>query len=174
MILKAFPGRVGVIFVLGLVALTAIVLAGQGPAQTLSHRATSQDWTVTISVAHTTAKAGTTIPATFSIDNKTGHRIQVSGCAGQEYELVLGNDTIHNFPLMPADLCGGWMGPGIHVVHATVSTSYESCGGNGVPRCGNPPRLSALPAGTYRTQILLPVASPSLPQPQPLTIVLTN
>ena len=161
-------------------AVAAVVVAmawtstrGAAGAAT-SHSARNPDWTVTVSLARSSARVGATIPVTFTIVNTTGHRVRVVGCPGQEYEVVLGNQKVPNRPIEPADLCEGWMSPGVHVVHALVATTYEVCGAPGVPRCGNPPTLSDLPPGVYRTQILLPTSPMTIPAPAPLTVTLTR
>jgi len=148
--------------------------APRTPTSAQVHAASSKDWTVSISAAHRDVRVGATEMATFVLDNKTGRRIEVSGCPGQDYELVLGNTRTPNLAIVPADYCTSWMSPGIHVVSAVIRTSYDACGIVGSPRCGNPPRMSALPPGTYLTQILLPGARPALPTPAPLRIVITN
>ena len=78
-----------------------------------------------------------------------------------------------NPPIVPSEFCSGTLGPGVHVVHALVYTTYDSCGLKNVPRCGNPPKMSDLPPGTYHTQILLPGAT-SMPTPAPITVVITH
>jgi hypothetical protein len=54
-----------------------------------------------------------------------------------------------------------------------IQTTYQSCGGEGTPHCGNPPRMSALPVGTFRTEIVQPGAKYHLPVPPSLIITLT-
>ena len=148
---------------------TSVVSSPRGEG----HGAMTRDWAVTVALAATTVREGSTIAATFTIDNKTGHRVRVTGCPGQEYVIILGYSSVHNSPIVPSDFCAGWMGPGVHVVHALVYTTYDRCGGKGVPRCGTRPKMSDLPPGRYHTQILLPEAT-SLPTPAPITVVITR
>ena len=137
-----------------------------------SHTATSKDWSVTVWVARTSTKPGTLIPATVTIDNRSDHRIEIVGCPGTDYEILADNSKIPNSPVIPAVLCASKMGPGIHVFHTEVQTTYQECGSLDTPRCGNPPKMSSLPVGTYHTQLILPGAKPSLPMPRALTVTL--
>lgn len=161
------------------VAVVALLLgslpSGAGAASSgRSHTATSKDWTVTIWVARTSTKAGTSIPATVTVDNRLDHRVDITGCPGTDYEIVAGNSKVPNNPVIPTVFCSSKMGPGIHIFHTKVQTMYQVCGGGeGTPPCGNPPKMSPLPVGTYHTQLILPGASPSLPTPRALTITLT-
>jgi hypothetical protein len=140
----------------------------------LLHSVITKDWTVTIWVARTSVKAGTSIPATVTVNNRSGHRINIEGCPGVNYEMVAGSVKVPNSPVIPSVACSSTMSPGIHVFHTKVQTIYMVCGGGGNPSCGQPPRFSPLPAGTYRTQIVLPNARPALPTPHALTIFLTG
>jgi len=159
-----------------LVALVfASVPSGAGAASSgTSHTARSKDWTVTVWVARTMTRAGVSIPAIVTVDNRTGHSAVIVGCPGTDYEIVAGNSAVPNNPGIPLELCSSKMGPGVHVFHTKVLTMYMGCGGEGNPPCGRPPKLSPLPAGTYRTQLILPGAKHSLPIPQPMTITLTG
>ena len=147
------------------------------PSSASSGRSTSastKEWSVTVWVARTSTKAGTMIPATVTVDNRATHRVQVSGCAGANYEILVGNAKIPNSPIIATVLCLSMMGPGIHVFHTKVQTRYQVCGGVGSPPCGNPPSMAPLPSGTYRTELVLPGARHPLPLPRPLTITLTS
>ena len=163
----------------GAVSVVALVLGlltsrASAASTGQSDAATSKDWTVTVWVARTSTRAGTTIPATVTVDNRTSRRISFSGCPGTIYELILGNAKVPNSPVIATVLCLGKMTPGIHVFHTKVQSTYQVCVVRGTPPCGNPPKPSPLPTGTYHTQIVLPDAKPSLPTPRPLTITLTT
>jgi hypothetical protein len=118
-------------------------------------------------------KAGTSIPARVTVDNRTGHSVVIVGCPGIDYEIVAGNSKVPNTPGIPTVLCESKMSPGLHVFHTKVLTTYMGCGGEGFPLCGNPPKLLPLPDGTYHTQLILP-GSPSMPKPRALAITLTG
>jgi hypothetical protein len=168
--------RSATVVVVALVLATSLTLLTRSSTPLgATHRANSAQWTVTIHLARTTVAPGGVIAATFTLDNTTGHALPVSGCAGQEYVIVLGNAKAPNHVVEPADLCSGTIGPGVHVVSATIATTYDSCGGgDGSPACGNPPRLTDLPAGRYLTQILLPRGRTALPMPAPFTVVISR
>ena len=134
--------------------------------------ATSKSWIVTLRVEGTYTRVGSTIPATVAIDNRTVHSVEISGCPGVTYKIVLGNSKVPNSPIIPSVLCVSKMSPGVHVFHTKVQTAYQECGGVGTPRCGNPPRMSPLPTGTYHTQVVLPGTNPSLPKLGSLSITI--
>jgi hypothetical protein len=163
-----------VVMAASLVALLGVVPSNAGAsASGRSHTATSKDWTVTLWVARTSTKSGTSIPATVTVDNRTNHRIEIVGCPGTDYEIIAGSSTVPNSPVIPTVLCSSEMSPGVHVFHTKVQTMYVSCGGGaGSPPCGKLPKLTALPTGTYHTQLILPGAERSLPMPRALTITL--
>lgn len=157
-------------------SMIAIVLLASGVAQASTGHtvtATSKEWTVRLWVARTTAKSGTTIPATVTVDNRTGRSANLVGCPGVVYEIGLGNAKVPNSLAVSTVLCEGTISPGVHVFHTKVQTTYQSCGGTSVPRCGNPPKMSSLPPGIYRTQIVLPGAKGFPASLRPLTITLT-
>lgn len=167
-------GGLFAVVAVSLVTLLGVVPTNAGASSSgRSHTATSKDWTVTLWVARTSTKLGTSIPATVTVDNRTSHRIEIVGCPGTDYEIIAGSSTVPNSPIIPTVLCSSEMSPGIHVFHTKVQTMYVSCGGGaGSPPCGKPPKLTALPRGTYHTQLILPGAEPSLPMPRALTITL--
>lgn len=163
-------------FLAVLIALLLVSMpSGAGAAPNgRSHTATSRDWTVTLWVARTSAKAGAFIPAIVTVDNRSGRNVDIFGCPSTNYEVVAGNSAVPNSPAIPTVACGGELSPGVHVFRTKVFTVYMGCGGGGNPPCGQPPELSPLPNGTYRTQLILPSSKPSLPMPRPLTITLTD
>jgi hypothetical protein len=134
--------------------------------------ATSKGWTVAVWVARTTTKSGTTIPATITLDNRTGHRVEFTGCPGVVFTIVVGNAKVPNRPVIATAFCGSKMTPGVHVFHTKVLTNYQTCGINGSPKCGNPRKLPALPTGTYHTYVIWPGTMPALPRPASVTITL--
>ena len=164
--------RAGVSMVVVFVTVGALSNAGASASASRSSTASTKYWTVTLRVSRTSTVAGTTIPATVTVDNRSGHRVEVTGCTGTDYEILVGNAKVPHSPIIPTVLCTSWMGAGVHVFHTKVQTMYESCGGQGVPRCGTPPAMSPLPTGTYRTELVLPTSKYPLPTPHPLTIQL--
>ncbi len=135
-----------------------------------SSSAASKDWRVTLWVARTSTRDGAAIPATVTVDNRTGRAVAIYGCPGSDYEVIAGNSKIPNNPAIPSVLCTSKMSAGVHVFATKVATIYQACGGGGNPPCGNPPRMTALPSGSYQTQLELPTAVDHLPAPRPITI----
>jgi hypothetical protein len=156
----------------GLTLVSAPSNAG-ATSSSRSHTATSLDWTVTLSVARTSARPGTSIPATLTVDNRSGRPIDIVGCPGTDYEIVAGSSKVPNSPVIPSVLCTSKIGPGLHIFHTKVQTMYVSCGGGAEsPPCGHPPKLSPLPVGVYHTQLILPGATSPLPVPRAFSITL--
>ena len=164
---------------LGVISAAALLcgLSAVGASAASSGRtstATSKEWTVTESVARTVVQAGTSIAATITIDNKTAHKLSGTGCPGVNFKMGVGSAQIPNPIGETLALCGYSIIPGVHVFHTKVITTYQTCGGGGTPKCGKPPRLTALPAGTYHTQILWPELGNNFPKPQQFTVTLTS
>ena len=148
-----------------------------GMSSSGSSTARSGNLTVTIWVAHTSAKAGADIPATITIDNHSSHTVLASGCPGTVDLMNLGNSKIPNSIIVPTPAClPKKLSPGSHTVHVKVWTFYEACtnskGSSDLPRCLKAGKAPPLPAGTYRTNVVLPGIN-GLPTPKPLTIRLT-
>jgi len=136
--------------------------------------ASSRHWKVTLSVARTSTKVGTTISALVTVDNRTDHRVEISGCPGTTYEILLGNAKVPNTPVSSLVLCVSWIDPGVHVFRSKVQTKYQMCNAATGPKCGNPPRIPPLPVGKYHTQLVLPSSAVQLPMPKPISITLTS
>jgi hypothetical protein len=134
----------------------------------------SRDWKVTLWVARISTKVGTTIPAIVTLDNRTDHRVTISGCPGTTYEIALDSQRVPNEPIIPSVLCIGSITPGIHAYSTDVQTGYQTCGIPDTPSCGKPPKIPMLPAGTYRTELLLPSAAHLIPTPKALAITVTD
>ena len=157
---------------------TAFVGPGLAGAMTgATSSARGAGWTVTISIATTTAKAGAIIPATIALENRTGHAVRFGDCRGTYDLMNLGNAKIPNAIVVATPACiGNSIAPGTHVVHIKVWTTYEGCTrstpGPGLPRCTASGAPVALPAGTYKTNVVLPSIK-GLPTPKALTVRLT-
>jgi hypothetical protein len=155
----------------------AFGLLATGASATSSGRtstAASKEWTVTVRLARTSTRAGTPIPVTVTVLNKTAHKLSGSGCPGVNFLMGVTNAKVPNPIPVTLALCSFSITPGVHVFHTKVITTYEGCGGNGVPKCGNPPKLRALPAGTYHTQTIWPELGKDFPKPQKFTVTLTH
>lgn len=157
---------------------TAFVGPGLAGAMTgATSSARGAGWTVTISIATTTAKAGAIIPATIALENRTGHAVRFGDCRGTYDLMNLGNAKIPNAIVVATPACiGNSIAPGTHVVHIKVWTTYEGCTrstpGPGLPRCTASGAPVPLPAGTYKTNVVLPSIK-GLPTPKALTVRLT-
>jgi hypothetical protein len=158
-----------VVLVSGLLAIGASA-ASSGRTNT----AVSKVWTVSVWLARSSTEAGTPIPATVTIDNKTAHRLTGTGCPGVNFSMDVGNATFPNPIPETAAYCGFSIAPGVHVFHTKVITTFEGCSGEGLPKCGKPPKLSALPAGTYQTRIIWPGFGNTLPKPRKFTVTLMH
>src|ERR1700690_1862880 len=90
-------------FLAVLIALVLVpVPSGAGAAPNgSSHTATSKDWTVTLWVARTSARAGASIPAIVTVDNRSGRNVDIFGCLGTDYKVVAGNSAVPNSPAIP-------------------------------------------------------------------------
>lgn len=168
---------------LALAVVTVAVLALVRPVRVTStpraitREATNRVWSVAITLASTSVRAGQPIEATFVVTNLTRRAIEVGGCAGQQYVIYPTDGPVHNQIIEPSNLCSYSLSPGSHVTRAEMPTTYMGCGEKGVPSCGEPPRMSALPAGTYTTTALLPLAAhagDALPNPGTFRIRLTR
>lgn len=142
-----------------------------------SSTARTANWKVTVWVARTSVKAGTTIPASITFDNRTGHAVKLGQCPGTYDLMNLGNSKIPNSIVVPTPACWSATIPvGVSVAHTKVRTNYEGCTKStpspDLPRCPKNGGPLALPAGTYQTNIVLP-AFKGLPVPKPITIRLT-
>ena len=165
------------IWALGVVASVVLVCAllatgVSGASSSRMSTASSKVWTVTVWLSRSSTKAGLPIPVTVTINNKTAHKLSGTGCPGVNFLMDVSNAKVPNPIPETAAYCGFSIAPGIHVFHTKVITTYEGCSGNGMPKCGKPPKLSALPAGTYHTQIIWPGFANALPKPPRFTVTL--
>jgi len=68
--------------------------------RTLSH-SDVEGLTVTLWVARTSTKPGTSIPAIVTVDNRTSHRIEIVGCPGTDYE---SSPAVRRYPTVRSSL----------------------------------------------------------------------
>jgi hypothetical protein len=165
-----------VLRVISVVALVCVLLTTEASATSTGRTSTasSKAWTVTVWLARNSTKAGIPVPVTITVDNKTARKLTGTGCPGVNFLMDVGNAKIPNPIPETTAFCGFSIAPGIHVFHTKVITTFEGCGGNGVPMCGNPPKMSALPVGTYHTQIVWPRFGNTLPKPRKFIVRLTH
>ena len=106
------------------------------------------------------------------VDNRTGHAIHAKGC-GQLFELALGSSSHPAGVGWPACLQLLTIAIGKSIYPETITASYGSCGGTGIPplpaclpRGGPPP----LPAGEYRVVFFQSSNIVSAPAPIPVRV----
>ncbi len=168
------PVRAGLASLATGIVLAAALAGGATSASSgRSTTASSKDWTVTLWVARTSTRTGTTIPATLTIDNRTSTSLYAWGCpVDGTYIAYIHNAKATSAPFDGAVACESKLSPGVHVYRSTINTTYQICGGTGNSACGNPPTMRALPIGTYVTGVVLPNSVHALPQPKGISIVL--
>ncbi len=140
---------------------------------TKSSTVRTRDWSVTIRLTRTTVKAGTPIPAVVIIENRTHRTLAGRGCADGLYKMALENARVRQTMAQPSS-CNWSISPGRHLFRTRVLTRYIICGSPGFPSCqGRTEVPTPLPAGAYRTEVVLPIA-PGLRTPRPIRVLLTG
>ncbi len=128
----------------------------------------SPGWSVTLTVKKTTVRAGTPIPATLVVTNRTGRSVRYSSCRDNGvFGMGVANHHVPQGLASGAVACSASMRPGRNIFHETVWTNYESCSPS-VPPCRVP-----LPGGIYHTIVLWPKFAAQVPRPGSLAIRLT-
>lgn len=156
---------IGVVLALAAQSGEAGVAAAVGKSVTT----TAPGWSVTLSVAKVSVRAGHTVPATLTITNKTHHSAKVYSCAANGvYGIKIENARIPEHPITGLVGCSSTLRPGRNVFHKRIRAIYESCSEN------NPPCPAPLPAGVYHTVLNWPTFSAHVPKPGVLTITVTH
>jgi len=133
----------------------------------------SKGWTVTLTIPGVFMRAGSTMPATLTIVNKTGHSLRVSGCPRTgTFSMGIGNSEAPYSPVDGAVYCSTSLHPGSNVFHGRIKATYMSCPGASKMKCG--PSLPDLPIGVYHTAVQWPVGAPMIAKPGSLTIWVTT
>jgi hypothetical protein len=154
--------------------LAGVALAGCGSAQSSSpstHRdlvspfypscsaasCGSGQVVVGVTLHRTTVRAGVPIRGSLVLTNDTGKWISVEGCQVDGNLVVgIGNKKIPFAPTNGGVACVSRIGPGSHRFPQEVLTTYEACGGGGLPKCGHGVNtMPPLPAGHYFTSVEL-------------------
>ena len=134
----------------------------------------SKGWTVTLTIPNVTMRTGTSMPATLTIVNKTGHSVSVSGCAVDgTFEVGIGNAKVPFSPFDGLVACSTRLHVGTNVFHERIYATYQSCGGGkGQPKCAlTPPKL---PTGVYRTVVGWRLGVPFIAKPGFLFVTVTK
>jgi hypothetical protein len=117
---------------------------------------------------------GTAIRATLIVTNRTQRHLHIPSCpADGVLSVGLESQAISFVPTNGLVACSMTIDRVVSTFPVEISTSYEGCGGTGVPRCrhGRDP-VPPLPPGTYRTTITL-AGVPDAVEPPPLTVTVT-
>jgi len=160
-----------------LLVLIGVPLASQGASADLARVTevvtSSKGWVVTLSIAKTSLRAGSSMPATVTIVNKTGHNVRVEGCASDEtFAVGIGNAKVPYTFFSGAVACVTTLHEGSNVFHERIVATYQICGGQGNPACG--PGSPKLPTGRYHTVVAWVSALPSIPKPGALWFTVTT
>ncbi len=131
--------------------------------------------TATVTLSSTTIVAGSSIPATVTITNRTGHDLKEGGCV-RLFNVDLSNETIKPTVEWPDCLTVFTIPTGTSTYPVTVATTYHGCG-NGppqgdVPTCLPGGTMPPLPPGTYQATLYQhPIIAAT---PPPITVTLTQ
>jgi hypothetical protein len=145
----------------------------KGSTSTSSTSATNNAFTTKLIVSRTTVSAGAKIPARLVITNRTGRDFTIYSCLGDAtFEIGIGNSAVPFDPISGAIGCGTVIKTGVNVFPEKIWTSYQGCGGPPYPKCGKPPRITSLPAGHYRTDVIWVGVPSQIPHPDSIVITL--
>jgi hypothetical protein len=165
-----------VVAVAGLLAFTGTVSAAAFPpkvaAMSKTSTATKGQLTTTLALVTTNVASGQPISASVTIVNRTSRSISYPSCRGDASLLVgIESDAIPFSPLSGDVYCQTVIHPGVNTFKEPILTTYLGCNGIKQPRCPANHTMPPLPAGTYHTAISWFDVPPSIPHPQPLTVV---
>ena len=140
----------------------AVVQAGASGHSTTVVATTSKGWLVSLAVAKTTVRTGTSIPATITVVNRTGHSATVEGCLPNfDFFVVLVNAKVPYQDLSGDVACSTPLRRGTTVIHTQINAIYSA-----TTTAMNPD----LPIGTYHTVVNWPTGPAHIPEPGRLYI----
>jgi hypothetical protein len=161
------------------VVLLALAVAGctsgshaSGQASAAAARYSPAQVSAQVNVPSRTMQAGSSMLAHIVIDNTTGHAIHAKGC-GQLFELALESSS--------GPAASSWL-PCLEILTIpigkssypqTITASYSSCGGTGIPpvhACMHGGGAPPLPAGMYRVMFFQSSNIVSVPAPIPVRV----
>ena len=119
-------------------------------------------------------RTGSSMSATLTIVNKTGHSVFVGGCeVDGTFKVGIGNARVPFSPFDGFETCSTKLHVGSNSFHERIYATYMSCGGGpGSPKCGaTPPKL---PVGVYHTEVDWPLGIPFIAKPGSLTVWVTK
>ena len=160
-----------VLFAVSLGGPLSVAQAGAAGRSTTVVATTSKGWVVSLAVAKTTVRTGTTFSATITIDNRTGRSVPVEGCRSNfDFSVGLANAKVPYQGLSGAVACPTKFRVGNTVIHTPITAAYSTCGGAGQQGCTHPD----LPVGKYHTVVNWPTGTPHIPQPGRLYITVVR
>lgn len=135
----------------------------------------SKGWVVTLSIAKTTLRAGSSMAATITVLNRTGHTVKISGCPGDQIFVVgLGNAKVPYAGISSSVACFSTLHRGANVFHERVRATYQVCGGTDNLPCPAGGGMPSLPTGRYHTVVELPITTPPMPKTGTLWVTVTK
>ena len=167
------------IAIAALLVAVGVPLTAQGASADIA-RATgvvtaSKGWVVTLSIAKTSLRSGSSMAATITVDNKTGHAVKFVGCPGdQVFAVGLGNAKVPYQGISSSVACLSTLHRGANVFHERVYATYQVCGGSTNLPCPSGGGMPGLPTGRYRTVVFVPKVTPTMPNAGTLWVTVTK
>jgi hypothetical protein len=136
----------------------------------------SKGWVVTLSIAKWNLPTGSSMAATLTIVNRTGHVVRVPSCQTNAIFVVgLGNAKVPYEPISGTIVCSTTLTEGTNVFCDRISAAYQQCfRSGGVPACGPGGTMPGLPPGFYRTVVEWPSSPPFIRHPGTLWVTVTR
>lgn len=130
--------------------------------------------TASLTLSGTTVRTGGSLTGIITVDNRTGHEIQVEGCAGL-YAVRLRNPGVEsNPPAWPACLEPSTIpvGRSTYPVRVTATPDFCAGRGSGPGKCPPEGQMPKLPYGDYEATTY--AADPTVPLPAPVPVSVTS
>ena len=162
-----------------LLVMIGVPLAVQGASADNLHATrvatSSKGWFVTLSVARTSLRTGSSMAATFTVDNETGHAVKFGGCVDdQVFAVGLGNAKVPYPGIASSVACFSTLHKGLNVFHEHVWATYQICGASTGPSCLSGGGMPGLPPGRYHTIVRVPHVAPTMPNSGTLWVTVTK
>jgi hypothetical protein len=143
-----------------------------GASSATSVTTSSKGWVVTLTIAKSSLRAGSSMPATLTIVNRTGRVVKMGGCqVDANFVIGIANAKVQYEPISGAVGCWTDFHTGTNVFHEFIAASYNWCGGQGGPKWGkNPTVAPKLPTGHFHTVVEWFGTPSSMPKPGILSV----
>lgn len=140
-------------------AAVAVAVAGCSSAPSAAPRAPGRI-TLELHLATTRAVVGSTITGSAVLQNNTSRSLRVEACPQSWVVAGLVGRGVSFDPAFTTGAldCFGTFRVGPHKSRSapiSIETTYDGCGGSGVPPCPGGNRFPLLPLGTYRVKVIL-------------------